>query len=260
MYEANLPTATKWLFDCVGSNTKKIITSVFMVINKTHGKKGTGFLFKKKYIITNTHVVITEDINQVEVISSLGEKLKINKIIKDEKKDLAVIELKEERGDKGLDIDENSEIKPGLMISTWGYPLGYNGPAPLLSVGYIAGFRENKTETSDSTKHIIVNGAFNPGNSGGPLLLSENNKVIGVVVSKHAPITPFLHSAIQALANNKSGVVFTARDEKGNVKEFVESQIVAELLIYFRSLTQVMIGEAIEREELIKFLKEKKIY
>jgi hypothetical protein len=108
-------------------------------------------------------------------------------------------------------------------------------------------------------KHIVVNGAFNPGNSGGPLLVSGNDKVIGVVVSKHTPITPFLYSAIQALANNSSGVVFTATDEKGNNKQFVESQIVAELLKYFRELTQVMIGEAIDRQELIEFLKENNI-
>ena len=130
----------------------------------------------------------------------------------------------------------------------------------MLSIGHISGFKDHKeTQDSNIVKHIVVNGAFNPGNSGGPLLISGSNKVIGVVVSKHTPITPFLYSAIQALANNKSGVVFTSKDDKGNTKQFVESQIVAELLKYFRELTQVMIGEAIDRSELIEFLKENNI-
>lgn len=110
-----------------------------------------------------------------------------------------------------------------------------------------------------SVKHLIVNGAFNPGNSGGPLFQATDNKVIGVVVSKHAPINQFQLSALNALANNKSGVVFTATDEKGTQIRFVESQLVADLLEHFRSLTQVMIGEAISVSELRTFLNEQGI-
>jgi hypothetical protein len=75
--------------------------------------------------------------------------------------------------------------------------------------------------------------------------------VIGVVVSKHAPISQYHHSAIEALANNSSGVTYAATNENGDVKRFVESQLVAELLIHMRNLTQVMIGEAIAVEELM---------
>jgi hypothetical protein len=53
--------------------------------------------------------------------------------------------------------------------------------------------------------------------------------------------------------------MFTATDNLGNQKNFVESQIVADLLIYFRDLTQVMIGEAISINELKSLLDEKKI-
>ena len=46
---------------------------------------------------------------------------------------------------------------------------------------------------------------------------------------------------------------------KFGVNRDLYSHIVAELLKYFRELTQVMIGEAIDRSELIEFLKENKI-
>jgi len=61
-------------------------------------------------------------------------------------------------------------------------------PAPLLSVGYLAGFMDHPIR-SKPPKHLAMNGAFNPGNSGGPLFKSNEDKVIGIVVSKHAPIS-----------------------------------------------------------------------
>lgn len=36
--------------------------------------------------------------------------------------------------------------------------------------------------------------------------------------------------------------------------QFVESQVVAEILQYFRNMTQVVIGEAIAAEDVIAFL------
>jgi hypothetical protein len=257
--EDNIPISTKWLIDSVGETGRTLINHIFIILCPRNNSKGTGFLYKSGHIITNWHVVKDCSSNEIIAISSKGDKIEFIDVVTNKDKDLALLTPKEQL-DNGLEIDTSYEIKPGIQISTWGHPLGYNGPAPLLSIGHISGFKDHK-ETKDSkiVKHIVVNGAFNPGNSGGPLLISGSNKVIGVVVSKHTPITPFLYSAIQALANNKSGVVFTAKDDKGNNKQFVESQIVAELLKYFRELTQVMIGEAIDRSELIDFLKENKI-
>ncbi len=255
--ENNLPISTKWLIDSVGKMGRDLINHVFLII--CSGKKGSGFLYKSGHIITNWHVIKDCPTNKIIVISSENKRIEIINVCIDKDRDLAILTPKEKL-EGGLELDDSNDIKPGIQISTWGHPLGYNGPSPLLSVGYIAGFKDHKANlTSPIIKHIIVNGAFNPGNSGGPLLISGTNKVIGVVVSKHAPITPFLYSSIQALAKNKSGVVFNWVDDKGNKKDFVESQIVAELLKHFRELTQVMIGEAIDKSELIKFLEENKI-
>lgn len=56
------------------------------------------------------------------------------------------------------------------------------------------------------------------------------------------------------LKQNMSGVVFTAKDDKGNNISFVESQLVADILGAYQQLMQVMIGEAICVSELKKLL------
>lgn len=158
----------------------------------------------------------------------------------------------------GLTIVEEGNIQVGIQVATWGYPLGYNGPAPLLTMGHLSGFNDSPPyeETASVVKHLVINGAFNPGNSGGPLFIAGNQEVIGVVVSKHAPITPFVRSAIEALAKNPSGFVYRTSDEQGNKRAWSEAQVVAEVLQYFRMMTQVVIGEAIAGSEVVAFLKE----
>jgi hypothetical protein len=75
-----------------------------------------------------------------------------------------------------------------------------------------------------------------------------------VVVSEHSPISQFHLSAINAMANKKPGVVYTGTDATGKPLQMVESKLVADILTYFRDLTQVMIGEAISAETVNAFL------
>lgn len=257
MEHDSLPVSTKWLLDAVGISGRLAIQSVFMIMCQKTQTKGTGFLTKQGYIITNWHVVKGNEVSDIQAISSSGDKINFRDCVNDQDRDLAA--LTPVTGlENGLDIIVEKDIQVGTQVATWGYPLGYNGPAPLLSVGYLSGFNDSPPyeETKSTVKHLVVNSAFNPGNSGGPLFVTGSNDVIGVVVSKHAPITPFVSSAITALAKNRSGIVFTASDEQGKSRSFSESQVVAEILQYFRQLTQVMIGEAIASSELLQFLKD----
>jgi hypothetical protein len=174
------------------------------------------------------------------------------------KLDLAAIRLHSAPAD-GLRI-QVSKPQVGERVHTWGYPLAWNGPSPLLSVGYLAGFTPSQaTLGSPIVKHYVINGAFNPGNSGGPLIASVEDAVIGVVVSKHAPITQWHLSALEALKNQKSGFQYTATDGGGNTFTFSEGQLVGDLLQYFRDMTQVVIGEAIAADELVSFLDTSKL-
>lgn len=260
MQNDSLPVSTRWLLDAVGLPDRLTVQSVYMIVCRETQMKGTGFLTQQGCVITNCHVVQENAINKIQGISSSGARLDFSNCVMDPNRDLAAL-TPAKAVDGGLSIVEEPNIQIGTQVTTWGYPLGYNGPAPLLSVGYLSGFNDSPPyeQRKSVVKHLVVNGAFNPGNSGGPLFIAGGNEVVGVVVSKHAPITPFIRSAIQALAGNKSGVVFNASDGQGNNKSFVESQVVAEILQYFRQLTQVMIGEAVATSELIDFLKDNKL-
>ena len=109
-------------------------------------------------------------------------------------------------------------------------------------------------------RRYIINGALNPGNSGGALFEKDDNKVVGIVVAKHAPITEYLVSAIEALSTNAGGFQYFGKRENGDSFSMGESQIVAELLKHQMKLTQVMLGEAIVADELIAFLEENNKY
>jgi len=249
-----IPISTQWTLDASGEIGRKAINSVFIIICPKTSQKGTSFLLKNGCIITNEHVIRNCRPREIFAQTPFGETLKFSQLLVDVERDLAILfPPKKLKG--GLVLGSDQDLKVGFGVSTWGFPLGYNGPAPVLSAGYLAGFLDYTVEDK-TVKRLVVNGAFNPGNSGGPLFKHNDNKVIGVVVSKHAPISEFHKTALKALAENKSGVVFTGKDGRGNPVSFVESQIVADLLYYFRNLTQVMIGEAISVSELERFLEE----
>jgi hypothetical protein len=144
---------------------------------------------------------------------------------------------------------------PGTEVSTWGYPLLYNGATPLLSVGYISGFRTDSSN-GRSVKHIIVNGAFNHGNSGGPLLVAQTNQVIGVVVLTFHFYPPQIKQIIDRLSQEGSGLVWSGKRPDGTAFTVSEAQVTATVLKEFYDKTQVMIGEAIAGSEVRAMLHE----
>ena len=91
------------------------------------------------------------------------------------------------------------------------------------------------------------------------MLRSGETGVVGVVCSKHAPMPDVLRQAMAALASNQSGVVYTATGPSGAQHNFVESQIVVQILDHFRTMTQVVIGEAIAADEVDAFVRENQL-
>lgn len=265
MCPTSIPISTRWLLDAVGNTGRSAIDAVYLVACPNVRSKGTGFLLKSGGLVTNWHVVCHCNANMTRArcscdpagivpdiiaIDSRGQQQRFRSLAFDQQRDLAILEP-ETALPGGLGIRAEFDIPIGTQVNTWGHPLGYDGPAPILTTGYLAGFSEM---TNPVVKHLVVNAAFNPGNSGGPLIVTGEDRVIGVVVSKHAPISPWLASIIDALTNQTSGFQYTVTDQQGNSQSFSEAQLVADVLMYFRQMTQVVLGEAIAGEELTAFL------
>jgi S1-C subfamily serine protease len=257
----SVPVATQWVLDAAGPTQRNSIASVFLLICPATSKKGTSFLLSSGLVVSNEHVV--HGCDATNIIGYIGytpkaERITFKKIVVDVNRDLAL--LRPARAlTGGLELGSDLDPKLGSAVSTWGFPLIYNGPAPLLSVGYVAGFNAVNVG-SRTVKHIVVNGAFNPGNSGGPVFFSNDNKVVGVVVwkqnlfSNNVPtVINDLHHPSVSMSSNLSRTM-----PDGSTQGISQQEAIATVLEEFYGMVQVMIGEAISVSELRAFMAERK--
>jgi S1-C subfamily serine protease len=255
---ASVPIATQWLYDAIAPSSKGTIDSVVRIFCTKTNSVGSGFILDSGYAITNNHVVQGCTASDLEVKTSTAAVIPIANLWIDEGRDLAA--LKPKSPQRGIfKIEPARNVIVGTEVSAWGYPFAHAGPAPLLTVGHLSGFYDARLDKAKTAvKRLVVNGAFNPGNSGGPLISPEGT-IVGVVVAKWTlPLPQGLASALKALDENKNGMQFTGTQD-GKTMSWAESQLTAALLTYYGQVSQVYIGEAIAASELTAFLDEKRV-
>ncbi|OJW58902.1 MAG: hypothetical protein BGO55_19510 [Sphingobacteriales bacterium 50-39] len=236
-------------------NKNNEIRNVFEITNQADNwSHGSGFLIKGGVILTNWHVVKYAEPEQIKVKTSDGFEKDIKFIVSDSVKDLAILtpyaSLK-----GGFEFESEDSILVGNQIYSWGFPFQYS--TALLTVGYISGFRiyiPNRANPRNTVKHIVFNGAFNPGNSGGPMV-DAKGRIVGIVQSKAIPLSDAATAALAALDANTSGFTYIKTDNKGNKKNLSEAQVVALVLKSYQNIAQVMIGEGVTIDEIKKFLR-----
>jgi serine protease Do len=160
------------------------------VVNNTN-EIGTGFFVDSKGVVaTNQHVVSVLDAQYV-IVTSEGKELAVEKIIRDDVNDIALLVVK--KGNyPSLTLGDSDSLKVGQMVVAIGTPLGeYPGS---VSQGIISGLKRTvSTNSGDFFRGTVrkyenviqTDAAINPGNSGGPLLDLDGN-VIGVNFAKTA--------------------------------------------------------------------------
>jgi S1-C subfamily serine protease len=226
--------------------------SVIRLICIEQSTVGTGFLHKSGNIITADHVV-RGCANAIMVLPD-GTRGSVTVIASDQDRDLALVKPSTAITATPLSLSTNNEFKVGTQVSTWGYPAGYSGLMPILSVGYLAGVDAYQIRPGTIVRKWIVNAAFNGGNSGGPLIEIETGQVFGVVSSKLAPISPTAASILSALENNQSGFQYTATAPDVSTKSFSEGQLIGMVLNELRRQVQLVIGQAVLLGDLKSFL------
>ena len=219
---------------------------------------GTAFLHQSGAVITAAHVVQGIQPDQLVLRrASEFQSIPVANVVTDLDHDLALITPQNQITAKPFPLSSNRhKIHLGAAVTMWGYPSGYIGPAPLLTVGYLAGVEEIKTSPGKTTTKWVINAAINAGNSGSPLLLLDSDKpeVIGVAVSKLAPIPPHIVSFLNTLAKQQSGLLHPIQLPNGQTVQLTEGQLIAEVLHYLRSQIQLVIGYLTPIDDLRNFL------
>jgi len=218
--------------------------------------KGTAFLLKSGTIVTNVHVVRGCKPEELWAQSSMGTTVSFVKMLVDENRDIAILRSNEHLAG-GLELGSDSPPSLETKVKTWGYPLRYQGYAPILSIGYVAGYNTSG-DAQKPVKRLVVNGAFNPGNSGGPLVSDSDGRVVGIVVAKWTLFSPNIEEAIKGFRNPRAsmGGTFSITLPDGTQKGITDQEVLASVIEEFYRTVQVMIGEAISVSELRAFLHE----
>jgi len=232
-------------------DTQPLSKSVVRVLCKTRGSLGTGWVHTSGRVITAAHVV--EGCQPTDVEVHLGNRaIKVVDLKADPFIDLAALETSE-RIPGGLRIGTGENVAVGDVLVTWGFPFGYVGLDAMVSVGYLAAVGPVQTPTKPVMR-AFVNGAFNSGNSGGPVIELQGQTVVGVVHAKLAPLPEDVQAALLALQKQSSGFVYTATTPDGKKFEFSEAQVVSRVLDHLRSQTQLVIGISVLLGDLREFL------
>jgi len=253
----SVPVATKWLMDAAGPTQRSAIKSVYLLVCPKTGTKGTAFLLRSGVMVTDNHVVDGCKCEDLWAMSPMGARITFSKLVTDANRDLALLRAKESLIG-GFELGPDTSPTVGTTVTTWGFPLIYNGPAPLLSVGAVSGYDEAHVGTA-VVKHIVVNGAFNPGNSGGPLLISSDTKVVGVVVWKMRVLPGYVQTIIDGFGHSTGSICCVATETMpdGTKRGITSEEASGLVLQQFYDTVQVMIGEATAVSELKAFLKER---
>jgi len=138
--------------------------------------QGSGFILDKQgHIATNYHVIA--DAQNVEVQTMDKHRYKARVIGKDQRHDIALLQIDGGASLTPVILAQSSNLIPGQKVFAIGNPFGLNGT---MTTGIISAIRSVRGPQGGQIENAIqTDAAINPGNSGGPLLNSRG-EVIGI--------------------------------------------------------------------------------
>lgn len=153
---------------------KSVVMIVAYDITGSPIGQGSGvFIAEDGQILTNAHVL--EDAYSAEVVSTVGIFKRVRILYKDDKRDLAIIEVATDQATPADFAFNDTDFKAGQRVIAIGNPLGLE---KTVSDGLISGIRQ----TEDGVELIQTTVPISPGSSGG-VLLNESGQVIGITAS-----------------------------------------------------------------------------
>ncbi|HEY0786452.1 MAG TPA: trypsin-like peptidase domain-containing protein [Acidobacteriaceae bacterium] len=138
--------------------------------------QGSGFLLDKQgHIATNYHVIAGAQNVEVQTFDKHRYKARI--IGKDERHDLALLQIDSTVALTPVVLAQSRDLIPGQKVYAIGNPFGLNGT---MTTGIISAIRSVRGPQGGQIENAIqTDASINHGNSGGPLLNSRG-EVIGI--------------------------------------------------------------------------------
>ena len=172
---------------------------------------GTGFKIGN-YLVTNNHVYVAPGAASVELrfVNEDGHTTRAAKTITyfdfqqrlkiglpETSWDYATLTLgdAEFNAIPSLTLSDSSTLRIGQRIAVLGFQFDQSNLSikqGILSSRYLRA----------GVKYLQVDASVNQGNSGGPLINIDNNRVVGIVTRKHTGLTSAFDNLIQSFANN----------------------------------------------------------
>ena len=131
--------------------------------------RGTGI------IITNNHVA--GDADEINVVLSDRREFPAKLVGKDERSDLAVLQLQGVSENlPALELSESDAVEVGDLVLAIGNPFGVG---QTVTSGIVSALARTSVGVSDFRSFIQTDAAINPGNSGGALITSDG-RLVGI--------------------------------------------------------------------------------
>ena len=135
---------------------------------------GSGFIINAEgIVVTNNHVISEAD--EVHVILNDGTRLKAEIIGKDQKTDLALLQVKPDKPLKAVKFGDSDKLRLGEWVIAIGNPFSLGGS---VTAGIVSA-RNRDINSGPYDNYIQTDAAINRGNSGGPLF-NLDGEVIGI--------------------------------------------------------------------------------
>ena len=223
---------------------------------------GSGFVHRSGLVITAAHVIKGCKASGVTILingsTPTPKEIGVQDIVDtDEVLDLALLRPATKLAPGLAVVDpQKMNVEIGDSVAFIGYPGGYDGAMPMLGVGYLAAVGPYQLHRSQ--KHLMrafVNGAFNKGNSGGPVIDLQTQTVLGVVHAKVTPLPADVENALIALRGQNSGFTYSATTVDGKMVTVTEAQVVERVLEHYAPQIQLVVGVMVLPVDLVAFLK-----
>jgi serine protease Do len=173
---ARRPSGTPVLSEAPALTTAQIASSGGpSTVSLTCGQQiGSGFFLSPDRVVTNAHVVCKDE-SAVDVHFAGGREMKGTVLSRDEKLDLALVEVRG-AGATPLAVGDAALLSPGEKVVIIGTPLGMDQTV-------LEGIVSHVGRNMFGVAYVQLDANVNPGNSGGPVF-NDRGEIIGIVTLK----------------------------------------------------------------------------